>query len=137
MKQPDQHYLFVYGTLRRDRWHEMYRLLARYADFMGDATFHGRLFLVDEFPGAMLSNSPNDVVRGEVYRLGSPDLVLERFDDYEEFDSRAPDQSLYRRELVDVLLNNGKCIHAWIYLYNRPTEDLPPIPSGDFLERGE
>ncbi len=136
MKQPDQHYLFVYGTLRRDRRHEMYRLLARYANFIGDATFQGRLFLVDEFPGATLSNNPNDIVRGEVYRLDSPDLVLRRLDDYEEFDPRVPDQSLYRRELVDILLNNGKCIRAWIYLYNRPTESLPPILSGDFLEGG-
>jgi gamma-glutamylcyclotransferase (GGCT)/AIG2-like uncharacterized protein YtfP len=136
MKQPDQHYLFVYGTLRRDRRHGMYRLLARYANFIGDATFQGRLFLVDEFPGATLSNNPNDIVRGEVYRLDSPDLVLGRLDDYEEFDPRAPDQSLYRRELVDILLNNGKCICAWIYLYNRPTESLLPIPSGDFLGGG-
>jgi gamma-glutamylcyclotransferase (GGCT)/AIG2-like uncharacterized protein YtfP len=40
-------YLFVYGTLRPDSESEMYHLLARYGEFVGDATYQGKLFMVD------------------------------------------------------------------------------------------
>lgn len=127
-------YLFVYGTLRRDGQHEMYRLLSRYADFVGKATYRGRLYLIDDFPGATPSSDPSDIVRGEVYRLESPKLLLDRLDEYEEYDPKAPDRSLYRRELAEVRVNDGRRLRAWIYLYNRPTERLRSIPSGDFVD---
>ena len=40
-------YVFVYGTLRRDSNSEMYHLLARYGQFVGDATYRGKLYMVD------------------------------------------------------------------------------------------
>jgi gamma-glutamylcyclotransferase (GGCT)/AIG2-like uncharacterized protein YtfP len=129
----NQH-LFVYGTLRRDSRHEMYRLLARNADFVGDAVFRGRLYLIDDYPGAVPSASPDDIVKGELYLLERPDQVLPKLDDYEEFDSARPQASLYRRELRDVRLENGSVRKAWIYLFNKPTVGLALIPSGDFLE---
>lgn len=127
-------YLFVYGTLRRDSRHEMYRLLARNAAFVGDATFQGRLYLVDDFPGAVKSSSPEDSIHGEVYCLERSEQVLPRLDDYEEFDPQSPDTSLYRREKAIVLLDDTTPVDAWIYLYNRPTVGLRPILSGDFLQ---
>ncbi|MGH8523445.1 MAG: REP-associated tyrosine transposase, partial [Gammaproteobacteria bacterium] len=45
MSSAQQQHLFVYGTLRRDSQHEMYQLLARNADLVGDAIFRGRLYL--------------------------------------------------------------------------------------------
>lgn len=132
MSSAQQQHLFVYGTLRRDSQHEMYQLLARNADFVGDAIFRGRLYLVDEYPGAVASHSPRDAVRGEVYLLRRPDQVLPELDEYEEFDPSSPETSLYRGAMVKVFLDNSASLDAWIYLYNRPTQGLPPIPSGDF-----
>lgn len=127
-------FLFVYGTLRRDSRHEMYRLLARHADFVGDAVFQGRLYLVDDFPGAVPSEAATDLVHGELYILDAPDLVLPRLDEYEEFDPARPEASLYRRQRERVTLADGSAINAWIYLFNRPTSGLPQIGSGDFLD---
>jgi gamma-glutamylcyclotransferase (GGCT)/AIG2-like uncharacterized protein YtfP len=132
MKPTPQH-LFVYGTLRREHGQDMYRLLARHADFVGHASYRGRLFLVDDFPGATPSTDPDAIVRGEVYRLEAPEVVLRQLDEYEEVDARDPDSSLYRRELADVQLDDGRVFRAWIYLYNRSTNGLTVLPSGDFL----
>ena len=127
-------HLFVYGTLRRDSRHDMYDLLARHASFVGDASFQGRLFLVEKFPGAIRSLDPSDSVRGEVYRLESPRAVLPRLDEYEDFDPGDPHGSLYRRELADVVLDDGRVVRAWLYLYNRPVDGLPRVSSGDYRE---
>lgn len=98
------------------------------------AVFQGRLYRVDDFPGATRSAEPGDLVRGEVYRLQDPDLVLPRLDEYEDFDPADPQGSLYHREVADVRLHDGRQVSAWIYLYNRPVDGLPRLASGDFLE---
>lgn len=125
--------LFVYGTLRRACGHSMHRLM-EHAEFLGDATFQGRLYLVGTFPGAVKSSFPDDLVQGEVYRLVKPAELLPRLDAYEDFDPRSPETSLYRREKATLRLESGEFADAWIYLYNRPTENLPRIVSGDFLD---
>jgi len=111
----------------------MHRLM-EHAEFLGDATFQGRLYLVGTFPGAVKSSFPDDLVQGEVYRLVKPGELLPRLDAYEDFDPRSPETSLYRREKATLRLESGEFADAWIYLYNRPTENLPRIVSGDFLD---
>src|ERR1700719_4960363 len=74
---------FVYGTLMRGFDHPMAQLLSRSADFIGDARCRGRLYLVKHYPGLVLSNDPDDVVFGELYRLRQPAECLCEFDLYE------------------------------------------------------
>ena len=64
--------LFVYGTLMRGFDHPMAKLLSRSADFIGEAQCRGRLYLVKHYPGLVLSDEPDDVVFGELYRLRAP-----------------------------------------------------------------
>jgi len=45
--------IFVYGTLRRDANSEMHQLLTKYAEFVSDATYQGKLYKVDDYPGAV------------------------------------------------------------------------------------
>lgn len=127
-------FMFVYGTLRRDTNSEMYHLLARYADFVGDASYQGKLYKIDYYPGVVSSEDPSDVVQGEVYRLHDPDLVLSRLDQYEECGPGFPEPTEYIREIQHVQLQSGETIPAWIYLYNRPTNYLELVTSGDFLK---
>jgi len=47
--------LFVYGTLMRGCAHPMARLLSANADFIGEATCRGRLYLVKHYPGLVVS----------------------------------------------------------------------------------
>ncbi len=129
-----EQFLFVYGTLRRDTNGQMYHLLARYADFVGEATFQGKLYKVDYYPGIVPSEDPDDLVMGEVYLLNNPDYVLSRLDQYEECGRMFPEPTEYVRRAERVRLHDGRTITAWVYVYNRPINKLDLIESGDFLQ---
>jgi gamma-glutamylcyclotransferase (GGCT)/AIG2-like uncharacterized protein YtfP len=126
-------YLFVYGTLRRGLNHPMHQVLVSHAEFTGGAVFQGRLYNIGQFPGAVYSERPQDLVHGEVYRLQPSAPVLQQLDHYEGCTGLQGARPLFRRERRQVMLRGGAVISAWIYLYNRPTDYLQLIPSGDYL----
>lgn len=126
--------IFVYGTLRRETNSKMHQLLAKYAEFIGVATYQGKLYKVDDYPGAVPSDDPNDAVQGEVYLLDQADAVLPLLDQYEEFGSEFPEPNEYIRLKQSVALKNGCPITAWVYVYNRPTENLELIKSANFIQ---
>ena len=125
--------LFVYGTLRRDTRSGMHRLLAQYASFLAGGTYQGRLYLVGNYPGVVPSPNPSAKVRGEVYALHRPEIILPKLDAYEECGPDFSEPTEYLRQRQAVVLANGSTCHAWVYLYNRPTDKLILISSGDFL----
>jgi gamma-glutamylcyclotransferase (GGCT)/AIG2-like uncharacterized protein YtfP len=128
-------YIFVYGTLRRDANNEMSHLLAKHGEFVDDATYQGRLYKIDYYPGAVPSDNPNDVVQGEVYLLHQVDIVLPLLDQYEEFGSEFPEPNEFSRQKQAVALKNGGSVTAWIYVYNHPTSSLELIKSANFSQQ--
>jgi gamma-glutamylcyclotransferase (GGCT)/AIG2-like uncharacterized protein YtfP len=126
-------YIFVYGTLRRDTNNEIHHLLAKYAEFMDDATCPGKLYKVGSYPGLVPSDNSRDIVHGEVYLLRHRDIVLPLLDQYEEFGLEFPEPNEYIRQQQTVFLKNGSSATAWIYIYNHPTENLELIDPADFL----
>jgi gamma-glutamylcyclotransferase (GGCT)/AIG2-like uncharacterized protein YtfP len=128
-------YLFVYGTLRRDSNSEMHHLLARYGQYVDDATSRGKLYLVDYYPGLVPSDNLQDVACGEVYKLSCPDIVLSYLDDYEECGPNFPEPTKYVRRKQDVKLRSGELISAWVYIFDRPAGGLQLIESGDFIRK--
>jgi gamma-glutamylcyclotransferase (GGCT)/AIG2-like uncharacterized protein YtfP len=120
-------YIFVYGTLRSDANSEMRHLLVRYAEFVSDATYRGKLYQIDYYPGAVPSDNPDDVVQGEVYLLHQADSVLPLLDQYEECGPEFPEPNEYSRRKQSVLLKDGRLVTAWVYIYNHSTEGLEPI----------
>ncbi len=127
--------IFVYGTLRRDANSEMHQLLTKYAEFVSDATYQGKLYKIDYYPGAVPSDNSNDVVQGEVYLLHQADVSLSLLDQYEEFGPGFPEPNEYIRLKQTVLLNNGQSVTAWVYVYNHPTENLELIKSANFIQQ--
>lgn len=126
--------LFVYGTLMRGFDHPMARLLAGHADFLGEATCRGRLFLIKHYPGLLLSDAGSDLVHGELFRMHVPDELLGELDMYEACGEGFPEPTEYLRALVAVRRADGVAERAWTYLYNWPVTDLPRIESGRFLD---
>ena len=126
--------LFVYGTLMRGFDHPMAQLLSRSADFIGEARCCGRLYLVKHYPGLVLSDEPNDVVFGEIYRLRQPVELLREFDMYEACGEGFAEPTEYLRRMLPVTLGDGSMSEAWTYVYNWPVAHLPQIVSGRFLE---
>lgn len=127
-------YLFVYGTLRPACRHPAHRIFAAGAERIGCGWLQGRLYEVSGYPGAVLSDDPADRVAGELYRLTDPEALLARLDDYEEAAEHFPPPREYRRCRVAVHLADGRSVTAWVYLYNRPTANLSPIPGGDYCK---
>jgi gamma-glutamylcyclotransferase (GGCT)/AIG2-like uncharacterized protein YtfP len=127
-------HLFVYGTLMRGFDHPMARLLSANADFVGAARCRGRLYLVKYYPGLVLSDDPEDVVFGELFRLRRPVELLREFDMYEACGEGFTMPTEYIRERLKVTLDDGAVSEAWTYLYNWPVAGLPRIASGRFLK---
>lgn len=78
------------------------------------------------YPGVVASDDPTDRVRGVLIKLKNPCRVFPELDAYEG----VPD--LYTREPAPITKGDRKQVLAWIYIYNRPVDRLPLIPSGDF-----
>jgi gamma-glutamylcyclotransferase (GGCT)/AIG2-like uncharacterized protein YtfP len=127
--------LFVYGTLMRGFDHPMAKLLSRSADFIGEARCQGRLYLVKHYPGLVLSDDPNEVVFGELYRLRAADELLREFDMYEACGEGFVEPTEYVRQMLPVTRDGRTAEEAWTYIYNWPVARLPRIASGRFLER--
>ena len=125
--------LFVYGTLMRGYVHPMAKLLSANADFLGEASCRGRLYMVKHYPGLVLSEDANEIVHGELYRLRVPDQLLREFDMYEACGEGFPEPTQYVRKMLSVTLPDGSPSEAWTYLYNWPVAQLKLIESGRFL----
>lgn len=127
-------YLFVYGTLQRDANNDMSRFLALNASVIGKGYIHAKLYKISWFPGAVLSEGISEKVYGTLYKLDAINETLELLDDYEGFTELNIEESLFRREIITVFLENGNSIDAWVYLYNQNIENAQRILSGDFLK---
>ena len=136
MANRGKEYLFVYGTLKKDIGNDMYYLLAKHAKFISDATWKGKLYIVEDYPCAIPSDDPSDIVYGELYLLNNPDNILPNLDEYEECSDKFPKPTLFKRIKGDVRLNNDDTVNAWIYIYNMPVDNLVQIKSGNFTKKG-
>jgi predicted GNAT family N-acyltransferase/gamma-glutamylcyclotransferase (GGCT)/AIG2-like uncharacterized protein YtfP len=121
--------LFVYGTLRRKAEHPVRQGLLEERRLLGTGTFRGRLYDLGRFPGAVPSNEISHRVFGEIYRIAEDRKTFQLLDEYEG--------SHFRRARRPVVMDNGKRISAWIYLYVGPLQAAKLIRSGDYLALGD
>lgn len=134
MKQLKSKYLFVYGTLLQDCNNEMSQFLAKHAEFVGKGFFCGRLYDVDEFPGAVSSTDMSKKVYGSIYKIADQELVFKVLDEYEGIAAEQTDLDLFKRIIVEAYFEAGHTVKTWVYEYNLPTTNLRLIPSGRYLE---
>lgn len=127
-------YLFTYGTLRHDAPASKYgHFLAANTRMVGIGHVSGRLHLIDWYPAAVEAPNEDELIKGIVYHMERPDIVLPLLDAYEDCDMNAPQQREYRREVMQVHMESGDYLEAWVYLYNRPVHAFPHIVHGDFV----
>jgi gamma-glutamylcyclotransferase (GGCT)/AIG2-like uncharacterized protein YtfP len=138
-------YLFVYGTLRKDGEHAMGRWMGPHCDFVGAGWCAGRIYRVprdpdgvgrpDEigYPG-LVDGGDGERVRGDVFRVRQAQAVLGQLDEYELCGDKYGARAEYVRQRRAITLDDGQTLTAWVYIYNRPTEGLAWIASGDFLK---
>lgn len=136
MTGPDPEHLFVYGTLRAG--FPAHHVLAGRAELAGMGHVPGRLYDTGRYPAAVpASPVEGERIRGELYRLPADDggELLMALDGYEGFVPHAPERSLFVRVAMVVERDDGARLTAWVYLFHRPVDGLPRIPSGDYADR--
>jgi gamma-glutamylcyclotransferase (GGCT)/AIG2-like uncharacterized protein YtfP len=122
------YWLFVYGLLRKASNHEMSEYLSKHADFLGTGFIQGTLYLINDYPGAVVDKSSPNKITGDIFGFEDSGL-LKLLDKFEEVDI----SDEYLRIKVDAHLNSST-LKCHIYAYNRPTNGLAIIASGDFIK---
>ncbi len=129
--------MFVYGTLRRTTNTQMYRhFIAEHGEFLGAARIRGQIYKIHHYPGVVLSDNPDDIVVGELYRIRNIAAVLPAIDEYEGCSDDFPRPTRFIRDTVEVELIDYGVHDAWIYLYNRDpiAKGWTRIESGDYMD---
>jgi gamma-glutamylaminecyclotransferase len=100
--------VFVYGTLKKDFYFHDEYLGDGKSDFKGLATTTDEFSLyIDGMPHMIKEKSPNGV-KGELYMVD--EKVLNSLDELEGH------PVVYKREIIDVILEDGTKGLAWAYL---------------------
>lgn len=121
--------IFFYGTLIPEEAPAQLRREVARLRSIGRATVRGRLYNAGSYPAAVLDAGGGSII-GELFHIEQD--MLPAFDRYEQFIPDRPDASLFRRVTCTAMLNDGRSIDAWIYVFNRPTTGLPLIASGQW-----
>lgn len=107
--------------------------LDAHIELLGACVLGGRLYDFGPYPCLV---GGDEAVRGELWRVISDD-ALEILDDWEEYDPRSPQRSVYVRRRVRL---REPALEAWVYYWNRSTDGLELIAGGDWrahsLRRG-
>ncbi len=128
----DEHdHLFVYGTLLAQAAHPVGDLLRAHGKLIGRGWIQARLYDLGSYPGAVLSEFAEDIVRGEVYRVKDWGGIACRIDAYEGCADNDQEPRQFQRLKVAVNLNGGTVI-AWAYLYTGETAGGRLIQGGDY-----
>jgi gamma-glutamylcyclotransferase (GGCT)/AIG2-like uncharacterized protein YtfP len=128
--------LFVYGSLRSGFRSAAYEYISRFFSFVNDAKVKGKLFDLGTYPAGVYSSGDNYII-GELYAIRNESefaWAIAQLDDYEGVSVEPDEVQLYKRELVDVFIDDLPTTFAWIYWYNGSVEDKPLIESGDMIQ---
>lgn len=126
--------LFVYGSLRSEFKSPAYEYISRFFSIDGDAKVKGKLFDMGPYPAAVPAN--DSFIVGELYTIRNEQefgWAIGQLDDYEGVSAEPDEIQLFKRELVEVFIENTTT-SAWIYWYNGSVEGKPVIESGDLIQ---
>jgi gamma-glutamylcyclotransferase (GGCT)/AIG2-like uncharacterized protein YtfP len=133
----ENYQLFVYGSLLSGFHHPAYTYISRYFTLVGPAKVKGKLYDMGDYPAAVPVNEETYIL-GELYQLNHKDefgWAFRQLDDYEGLLVEPGELPLYRREPVNIFINDSdKDTIAWIYWYNQDVTGKPVIASGSVLE---
>ena len=124
--------VFFYGTLMSGFKRPGRAPIESKLTLVGRGSISAALFDLGIYPAAIPATDSR--VRGEVYRMTEPELVLRALDEIEGFRPGQPEASLYTRVNATVTFDDGRTEDAWAYFYNAPLGQAQRIESGDYLK---
>jgi gamma-glutamylcyclotransferase (GGCT)/AIG2-like uncharacterized protein YtfP len=111
---------------------DMSRFLHANARFIGDAYIHGKLYKVDEYSGAVVSNDPSERVYGNIFEIKNSEAVFKLLDACEGIgDSNHHNYEYVRTQVTAYLEDHSKIT---TYTYNFPTDTFQLISSGRYCD---
>jgi gamma-glutamylcyclotransferase (GGCT)/AIG2-like uncharacterized protein YtfP len=128
----DQDLIFVYGTLISGEAAHGEINVGHQLEVVSSAVIGGRLYDVDSYPALILG--AGGLVTGELYRVreGQAKSAFNSMDNFERFDARDRETSLYLRRLVRL---EDPAVDAWAYVYNKEIDEQTRIACGDWRNR--
>jgi gamma-glutamylcyclotransferase (GGCT)/AIG2-like uncharacterized protein YtfP len=124
--------VFFYGTLMTGFDRRRRAGIDPLLSWVGRGRIQAALFDLGIYPAAV--PDPDGSVWGEVYRTDDLERVLAGLDEIEGYCPDQPEASLYVREEVPVVYEDGAIDTVWVYFYNAPLGRAERIRSGDYLE---
>ena len=124
--------LFVYGSLMGGIQSPIATYLKSNSIFLGEGFVNGLLLDLGHYPGLVYNENLKTEVVGHLFQLKQPKEMMPNLDHYECVGPKFEMPNQYRRELIEVKLNQEK-VECWAYLYNLPIEGIPIIKSGNYL----
>mgnify|MGYP001293351242 CR=1 FL=1 len=119
---------FVYGTLLPGQ--PNFFLWGADIIAMESAVFHGaRLYDMGYYP-MLVTAVPSETVQGMIITVNPAhfESVVQQLDELEGYDPYQPEESGYRRRVVEVVLADGGFQRAWVYLGDTAhVQDKPVI----------
>lgn len=106
----------------------------QYGEFHAEGFMLGCLYEIAGYPGAIPSQNPEHLIKGDIFRIINRQRLFTLLDDYEECSQRFACPHEYIRVQRNVTLLDGQQLKSWVYLYNRPVNRLKKIACGDYLE---
>jgi gamma-glutamylcyclotransferase (GGCT)/AIG2-like uncharacterized protein YtfP len=127
--------IFTYGTLMSTATCDVGRAeraaMGRCARLNGPASLRGRMYDVGLYPAAVPTPLALSWIYGEIWQLPPDnDDLLAMLDRYEGCGPGCDPVPPYRRTRVSVRTRDGRRVRTWMYVWNRSTSGLMPIPDG-------
>lgn len=110
---------------------EITQVLRRKSEFIGEGWISGKLYDLGSYPGLVFDPEGGQSVRGEVYRMYQPELLLPVLDYYEMIDPKQAETNEYKRTLLPISIAD-QTKDCWTYIFQQPVGSLPEIISGDY-----
>lgn len=126
-------YIFLYGTLLPSHAPAQIAPTVSRLRSVGRGQSQGWLYDLGRYPGAVFRKE-GPPIHGEVFELPDDPEALRQLDAYEEFDPQLPDSSEFVRQDWPVMMEDGRKITCWVYVYNRDPGAAPRIVGGDFAK---
>lgn len=125
--------VFIYGTLLEKFGNPFAQQLKEASSIKGTGYFHGLLFDLGGYPGAVYISKIDHKVHGHIYEVSQFEQLIKKLDDYEGIGSAFSQPNEYKRTIVPILTGTH-IIPCWVYLYDQGVNEMHWIESGDYLD---
>jgi len=128
--------LFVYGSLRMGSANPHAAFLHARSRPLGSGKMPGRLYRAGPQHVAVYEQESASHVWGDVLEL-PPDRaeeMLTSLDRYEGIGTGLPKPATFRRDRVNVALEDGAVVECWAWLYDLPVKGCSHLRHGDSLK---